>query len=549
MIIKTIETNKIDWNNNQLKQELIAKYGSNKVEKWSTYLNINPEDNPFNYLEEIVVNIMNNKKIPVNELNYLGGRFGRKTFEICSTMIAKFLAVAMKYNLKIAIYGFREFGADIQELKKEVKNALSDLGLNESTSKVVIRNGFYKYKNINNTPYFEFIDGSFIQLKGLYKSNNSSISLKGLSSCKDFDLSIEISEEANEIKENEFQAIRFAIRGAKQELKIKMSNPDSKFQDYVKYCNDRVPMNRDILEHKGQQITIYQEPSSKTLKLFHYTNYTINPFLSKDTLNNFLELKELDPVKYEIWGIGMAGGLETAIFSRYLVQADNDKEFQPIKLKAGLDLGQSDSPTGHPTTSIFIGIDNNFRIKPLAEYFHSNAFMNHKNNVDIASDLIMFYANLSYKYPQIRNGLDIYVDYGAGGAIMIDLINELLATKYKHINYLNFKPVEKSVWFIKDRIDATISLIITKRLLLDENLTPNLIKYMDLMEWKKPPKKGSNYKLEPLDLNDDSWDALCYGIMNDLKQTITTISNDLLLSKKAAKYETEWQSEGDDYQW
>lgn len=124
-----------------------------------------------------------------SEFNFAGGRFGRKTFEI-SNYIVKRLITGIKTGQTTAIYAFRLYGADIEELKKEIIKQLGNYGINESKSKQDFRDGEYIYTGRNNVPFFKFIDGSFIYLKGVYKSTDRAITLKGLASAQGKDLAI-----------------------------------------------------------------------------------------------------------------------------------------------------------------------------------------------------------------------------------------------------------------------------------------------------------------------------------------------------------------------
>lgn len=523
--IANYKQSKIDWSNQEVINNLIIEYGKERIELWKTYLNNHPDNDLFAFMDDVIISLINKKEVPIKEINALGGRKGQKTYLTIEKFCAKLIAISIKYDLKIAIYGFRKYGADIQELRQEIDSALELMGLEQSDSKHAFKGKHYIYKGINNVPKYTFVNGSFIQLKGLYKSSSNKITLKGLASCNGFDIAISINEEANEIKEEEFQAVDMAIRGAKQYLKVKLSNPDSIFEYFVAYCNERLKQDKHLLETYGYQIGLLEEHNIR--KIFIYTNYTINPYLTKDEILEFKQLKELDPHKYSIWGLGLPGSLNNAVFDRYV--EDKELTFNPQVFTAGIDLGQADTPTGHPTRAIFIGMDQNIKkAHPLDEYIHSNATMEHKDPHQIANDLIRFFMKQANKYPTLRNGLNVKVDYGAGGAYMIDILEKLkyevqdreLSDRYgiyKVVgDWLTFQPVDKSkVWYIKDRVDITITFLSYGILTMSLKDTPELFKEMKLIKWLEPKNdlNNSNYKLTMLDKGDDGWDAMMYGLM------------------------------------
>lgn len=501
-----------------LKEPLIDKA---QIDLWSEYLVINPfEYKPFDYFDDIIISFLNNEPLPVNEINLCGSRYGTKTYSTLEAFCAKLIAACIANDKKVAIYGFRKLGADLIELRQEIDNALDNIGLIQRDN--VNSKGHYLFTNGQNKPTWKFVGGSFITLKGLYKSGSTKIALKGLASCKDFDLAISICEEANEINKSEFQAVDFAIRGAKQELQIKMSNPDSIFQDYIAYCAENLPFNKELLLQNGEMYKMIKEKNIN--KMFHYTNFRINPYLTRDKINQLMDLEKRDPIKYNVWGNGMPGNIEGSIFGYYLTQLTNDPlhHFIPIKIVSGLDLGQADTPSGHPTFGNLIGINEFGVCKLLSEYTHNNAISSiHKTPTDIATDLIHFYINQVSKYPNIvRDNLIVKVDYGAGGAYMIEILKTIknkIANELRiNLDWLIFRPVIKSMYYIKDRIDAFQTLISLDMFKIDPNLTPYSIKQLGLMVWKEQSVNAGNDSLKPLDKFDDAFDAICYAIMDEL---------------------------------
>lgn len=519
------------WLNKEFNNKIVDQ---EQIDLWNKYLLVEPDNNVYDYLNDFLVDIINKPNAPelsATEINLCGSRFGAKTYNVCD-LIALIIAISYKYDFNVAIYGFRYLSADIQELRKNIDNCLKRIGFERKTNQSGM--GDYLFVNGQNKPTYKFTNGSFIELKGVYNSTGKA-SLKGLADANGCSLAISICEEANEFTKKNFQEIESAIRGAEKRLRIKMSNPDSQYQDYIAYCIKRVRFNEKILETKGQQLTTIKE--NEIIKIFHYTNYMTNPYLTKDEVLNMLEMKVLDPVKYKIWGIGMPGNTESSIFGHYLdkVEENNLKDFRTITFTGGVDLGQADTPTGHPTYAILTGYNQRDQIKPLNEFFHNNYTMPHKDPNELANSIVDFYIKCSDDYPLIKKkGINVYVDYGAGGKSMIALINNIikeLNIKGYNLNWLKVIEVDKEVWTIKDRIDAIVIMINRNQLMIEKQLTPNLLEQLSLMKWKEPRNNIDNYILKPLDKFDDCFDSLCYSMMPNLLEVLNNKNNQLLLTK------------------
>lgn len=525
------------------------------------YLKINPyKQDVFSFLEKVKTAFYNGITQPIKEYDFCGGRKGRKTHEIIWLCI-QLIMIAMATKKKVAIYGFRELGSDIQELRQEFDTQIEAQGITPSEVKQIIRGGYFTYKNAQNMPFYMFIGGSFIQLKGLHKATSNKISLKGLASANDYDLAISFCEEANEMSNDEFHAVDFAVRGANEYVKFKASNPDNIFEDYIAYFEARCPSERKTLETKGYQMKKVEEAGIS--KLFLHTNYTINPYLSTDDVKEFEQLKLLDYQKWLVWGLGMPGSMEDSIFARYIANARPGNNFIAREYWAGLDLGQSDGPEGHPTAAELVGVNENHQIKCLGEWFHSNATQEHLDPMEIADRIIDFYLSPYFEYQQLeeqeenhelldhellddaealyyqfRNqGLTVWTDYGSGGRYMIAILNERLAKRFPSETWLRFLPVDKDVWFVKERIDATITLFNANKLFIDisnDSPTPMLVQQMNIMKYKLPKSKDSEHKIEVVDLNDDCWDALCYALMPQLASLVREVAaaNTLLVGKR-----------------
>lgn len=487
----------------------------------------------FTYLNEIAYWLIDNNNFTHAEYNLSGSRYSGKTYSV-SEIVSILICLIFKYpRLNIAIYAFRKLNKDINELTKEIYEALINIGLIDQLH--------FNLKYPNKQAYFSFKSTkSFIRVMGVYANSNDRIPLKGLSrsEIKNFDLAIEWEEEANEFTQAEFQAITFAQGQAKKKLKITTCNPDNIYQYHINYLNERMPFNYEIMKTKGEQIGHIEE--NGIFKLFHYTNWTINKHnLTQDTINNLEELKELDPIKAKSWYYGVPSILTGAIFARYLDDVKTTLDFEPYYLRAGLDIGMATSATGHPTAASLWFINNQkTKAFKIGEYFHTNANipgikpMQFKDSYQLANDIISFYIKESYNYPiLIQKRLIVNVDYGNGGQAFIDILNQEL--KKKQIQWLSFNAVKKENYFLNDRIDFTTAGLIKKILGFNWSKCPHTKKQYSLIQWLPRSKiDNSNNKPQMLDLYDDTWDSDMYALINDMKELMQNIHNPLIFNEK-----------------
>lgn len=474
----------------------------------------------YNYLDSYCYYLQDLNVITFyDEINQAGARLSGKT-HADSEEWAKLCAVAMSNEKKIALYGFRKWNKDIGEMDKEVFNALDDLGIAH----------LCKITKPNNQRQYTFSNGSFIRIAGIHTQSTSKIALKGLASCSDYDLAISWREEANEFNKAEVQAIDFAIRGAKRYVKWSSCNPDVLYQDHIQYINARLPFDFEKMKRQHEQRKTIVE--NGLTKLFHYTNHKINPYLSESELSQLEELRVLDPEKAYCWYWGMPGAISESIFVRYVSIAKTTRDFTPSYFVGGIDIGQADSPTGHPSAcSLFSVGYQGARIKAFkeSEYYHSNATMQFKNSVELAKDMIAFYVDMAREFPLMRKGITVYVDYGSGGLTFIDRLVELANDRL--LNWLSFEPVDKEIWLTKDRIDFTQISIIRGDLGYNWNRCPQTLRQYNLIQWK--PQTGNSYELKMLDLNDDTWDSDMYALMQVARQIMQQSDNSHLLDKSS----------------
>ncbi len=490
----------------------------------------------FTYLHEISYWLLNKSDFTHSEYNLSGSRYSSKTYSIAEEL-AILIAISIKINKLIAIYCFRKLNKDINDLVKEVYNALITIGFNDYKD--------FTLKYPNKQADFRFKDNkSFIRVMGVYSNSNDRIPLKGLSrsEIKGFDLAIEWCEEANEFTQQEFQAITFALGNAKKRIKIKSCNPDNIYQYFIEYMNKIVPFNLEIMKSKNEQIKSVFD--NNIFKLFHYSNWKVNAHnLTLDMINDLEELKVLDPIKAQSWYYGVPSILTGAIFARYLDKVNTKLDFQVSKITGGLDIGMATSITGHPTAASlwFIGENDKCRrAHKESEFYHSNSTMQFKNTYELANSIIDYYLHEAQKYHVMFYVFTCYVDYGNGGQAFIDVLN--VEKNKKNMKWLNFEPVDKSIMFLKDRIDFTTTGLIKQFLSFNWERCPNTKRQYNLIQWLSKTKiDNANNEPKMLDLHDDTWDSDCYALMNDMKWLIEKINNELLINKNKFNFlNKEW---------
>lgn len=485
----------------------------------------------FTYLNEIAFWLMEKTDFTHDEYNLSGSRYSSKTYSI-SEVITSLITISIKYNKAIAIYAFRKLNKDTTELDSEIYNAILLIGLKENYH-------FTKTKP-NKSPYYRFKKNkSFIRVMGVYSNANDRIPLKGLArrEVDNFDLVIEWEEEANEFSIAEKQAIRFALGNAKKIVSITSCNPDSLLQQHISYMNDIVPFNLEIMKNKNEQIKSLIH--NNRFKLFHYTNWKVNKEnLTNDIINNLEELKILDPIKAQSWYYGVPSILQGSIFARYLDKLNTILDFQVKKITGGLDIGTATSSSGHPTTASlwFIGEnDKSRRAHKASEYYHSNATMTFKDTYQLANSIIDYYLKEAQSYTAMYFGFTCYVDYGNGGLVFIDILNN--EKQKRNISWLNFTPVDKSTMYLNDRIDFTTICMVKNILSYNWEKCPETKRQYSLIQWLKKTKlENNNNTTKMLDLHDDTWDSDCYALMNDMRWLVENINNSLLINKEKINY-------------
>ena len=121
----------------------------------------------------------------------------------------------------------------------------------------------------------------------------------------------------------------------------------------------------------------FDKPDSHTLSL--QTNYTCNEFLGKDDITIFENMKNENPRRYSIEGLGNWGIAEGLVYNNWQEVEFDINSIEGIKKVYGLDFGYND-----PTAFICVGVDEERKTL----YIYDEYYKSGMTNKDIADMLI-----------------------------------------------------------------------------------------------------------------------------------------------------------------
>lgn len=474
----------------------------------------------YNYYDNISRWLLGNTDEAIyDEYNEVSSRQTGKTTCICIA-ISHWVAAAMKTNKKLVVYGIRKMVGDVAQLENEMDAAFDNDGWERNIH-------YQKYKR-NGKVYYLFNQTIRVILMGLNSkiAAGRRLAIKGIANTRGYDLGIIWREEASEITNYERVALSQACRGFKKLIEIGTSNPDLPDLDYVEYCSDRQAFSKEELAAHNRQIKVVKEHGAK--KLFHYTNWRVNPHLTEANFRALEEIKVLYPQYMDAWYYGVPGAIEASIFA-HLIPDIQTYMTEPIdRFFAGIDYAEAESIQGHWTALSVWGMNNNSRVKlKLGEYGHTNNpnyKMRFKKLDEVVDDVINYIFKMSIKYPLIKQlGIDIRCDKGGGGNAFIYYAQErAMALGY---TWMNFIPIEFKMK-LSSRLIWTTMEIRRGRLRYDWNECPFTKKEMNQMVYlETTPRKT---ELVPKDEHDDFWDADCYALYPEM---VLDANTDPMMSK------------------
>ena len=263
------------------------------------------------------------------------------------------------------------------------------------------------------------------------------------------------AEEATELTHQDYLQLRLRLR-RKNELKnqlIMTLNPIDQFHW----------IRTQVLDAPGEEIASLQ------------SNYKMNPFLSKEYIEQLEGLAEIDENYYRIYALGEWGVLQNLIYSNWDVVDKTPETYDEIVY--GLDFGYI-----NPTCLVEV------RIKENEVWARELVYQSHLTN----SDLIEIMKD------KIDKGKAIYADSAEP-----QRIQEIYQAGF------NIYSSEKDVSFGINRVKQY------KMHILEDSV--NLIKEIRSYKWKED-KEGRILE-EPVKFNDHAMDAMRYALASIHKQS------------------------------
>lgn len=258
------------------------------------------------------------------------------------------------------------------------------------------------------------------------------------------------AEEATELTHQDYLQLRLRLR-RKNELKnqlIMTLNPIDQFHW----------IRAKVLDTPNEDMASFQ------------SNYKMNPFLSKEYIEQLEGLAEIDENYYRIYALGEWGVLQNLIYSNWDVVDKTPETYDEIVY--GLDFGYI-----NPTCLVEV------RIKENEVWARELVYQSHLTN----SDLIEIMKD------KIDKGKAIYADSAEP-----QRIEEIYQAGF------NIYPSEKNVQFGINRVKQY------KLHILEDSV--NLIKEIRSYKWKED-KEGRILE-EPVKFNDHAMDAMRYALVS-----------------------------------
>ena len=262
------------------------------------------------------------------------------------------------------------------------------------------------------------------------------------------------AEEATELTHQDYLQLRLRLR-RKNELKnqlIMTLNPIDQFHW----------IRTQILDVPNKDVASFQ------------SNYKINPFLSREYIEQLEGLADIDENYYRIYALGEWGVLQNLIYSNWDVVDRAPDNYDEIV--CGLDFGYI-----HPTALIEV------RIKENEAWARELIYQTHLTNNDL----------IELMKDKVDKHVSIYADSAEP-----QRIQEIYQAGF------NIYPAEKSVSFGINRVKQY------KIHVLSDSI--NLIKELRSYKWRED--KDGKILEEPVKFNDDAVDSLRYSLASISKE-------------------------------
>jgi len=260
---------------------------------------------------------------------------------------------------------------------------------------------------------------------GIYNAKGENVVKKGIAGSSRFTYAIKWFEEANQFEEVDIQSVDLAIRGAKHLVKVSTTYPDALFNWYIAYLDGNFPFNKNVLLKKGYQWTL------KGKELFHYSNYRVNPFISKKEVENIESLRDRELSKWAVASIGLPGVLSGGVYSNLMPRVSRLLQEGDI-FSAGLDYGFKHDPMGVVLCSSQENIYGTVDILAELKIDNQSRF----SHQQLAFRIIGWFKFQAEAEPRLKQGLRVVCD--KSNPTYIEMLN--FTAKLENIDWLRFVP-------------------------------------------------------------------------------------------------------------
>lgn len=401
----------------------------------------------YSWLYDIVKACAKGVRVPLDEINIIGGRNSGK-----SVSIQILFALLSQLDVPIGLVGVRANKDGANELFNEMSETFELCNVKAS---------------LNKSKYYLRTKFNDVRIIGLNSMSNYKAKKSGLARFGEVKYIFIYYEERFEFTMEDYLAVREAIRGIGKNIQticINVCNPWAKSNSYVQYCESYQKWNRATLEKTGNQIGIFDERDKETglvsRKLFQYTNWRCaREVLQESVIKNILGTWKIDRQRALTTDLGLPGYEWGAIYTHLLDKIGIPVvQSEPQWILAGMDYGWSAQESGGKTACVFGVASEQMGVDIYSEFIHDPA----KHPMDptiVCERIVDYYVECMTDYcNKIRSGVPritkVRVDNAAVG--IISILNSVVRRK-RHHNWLSFIPCSK--FAIPDRIDIQQALM------------------------------------------------------------------------------------------
>lgn len=475
----------------------------------------------YSWMYDIVRAVANGEKVPIDEINLVGGR---KSGKSKSVQILFTLLALLPPNCKVGLIAIRCGNDNADELFEDIKATLDMLDVSYQKSKSDLE--------------FRFKSGKKIRVIGLNSMSSYAAKKSGLATFGDVDYIFKYYEERFEFSEVDYLAVQEAIRGwgnKTQMITINVCNPWAKSNEYIQYCTKYMEWNINLLKEKGNQIGIFDvvddETKITTRKLFQYTNWRVaQEVLSKSDIAEIRKTWDIDRNRAITTDWGLPGYEWGAIYTHLLNKVGTPiLQQEPTHIIAGMDFGWSANASGGKTACVFGVASRENGIDIYGEYVQDPAIKPMSPDA-VARQVVEFFYNQMKEYcykvgRELPYLCKVKVDNMVVG--MIQILNNT-SRNLGFSNWLTFQQCRK--FPILDRIDIQQAIMGHQMFRVDESCK-NLMRELELAHYKDNIQKREREKGSDHTLN-----AYEYG----LETIMYSIAKDLLRDRVFKKAGTIW---------